>query len=141
MTGEVFIDTGVWVALLRKNDARHRDAAREWKRLTRDRARLMTSSFVLSESATRLRYDAGLPAALALRDRMRIAGSRGLLRLVWVDEQTVEAGWQVMEKYPDLALSLTDATSAAVCRRMKIHTICGFDSDFRVMGFDVRPSG
>lgn len=140
MTGPVFVDTGAWIALLRKDDARHPDAARGWRRLVRDRARLVTSSFVVSESATRLRYDAGLPAAIAFRDRIRQAVDRGLLRVVWVDEEVAEAGWGFMERYADLALSLTDATSAAISTRLRIADVFTFDADFRPMGFNVYPA-
>lgn len=140
MTGAVFVDTGAWIALLRRDDTKHADAARGWKRLLRDRARLVTSSFVVSESATRLRYDAGLPAALAFRDRIEQAGDRGLLRVVWVDEEIAGAGWGVMERYADLALSLTDATSAAISTRLRIADVFTFDADFRPMGFSVYPA-
>lgn len=140
MTGAVFVDTGAWIALLRRDDTKHADAARGWKRLLRDRARLVTSSFVVSESATRLRYDAGLPAALAFRDRIEQAGDRGLLRVVWVDEEIAGAGWGVMERYADLALSLTDATSAAISTRLRIVDVFTFDADFRPMGFSVYPA-
>jgi predicted nucleic acid-binding protein len=136
----VFVDTGAWIALLRRDDTKHADAARGWKRLLRDRARLVTSSFVVSESATRLRYDAGLPAALAFRDRIEQAGDRGLLRVVWVDEEIAGAGWGVMERYADLALSLTDATSAAISTRLRIVDVFTFDADFRPMGFSVYPA-
>jgi predicted nucleic acid-binding protein len=139
VTGGVFVDTGAWIALLRKDDAKHMDAARGWARLLRDGARLITSSFVVSESATRLRYDAGLPAALAFRDRIRQAVDRGLLRVVWIDEEVADEGWGVLERYADLALSLTDATSAAIATRLRITDVFTFDADFRPMGFTLHP--
>jgi len=45
----------------------------------------------------------------------------------------------LLERYPDVRLSLTDAVSAAVARTYRIKEIFSFDADFRALGFVVRP--
>ena len=141
MKRDVFVDASAWIALLKANERVHPRALSYWRQLLEDRARLVTTSYVISESATRLRYDAGLPAALAFRERLRWAVSRGLLRIAWIDETVDAEGWQILAQHADVTLSLADATSAAVARRAKITEVFTFDGGFRSLGFDVQPVG
>jgi predicted nucleic acid-binding protein len=95
----------------------------------------------VSESATRLCYDVGLPAALAFRDRVAQAADLGVLQVVGIDDRDATEGWSLMGRHADLSLSFTDATSAAVARRLAVTDVFGFDADLRAMGFVVHPSG
>jgi predicted nucleic acid-binding protein len=61
------------------------------------------------------------------------------LRLAWIDWRLEREGWNILERYADVGLSLTDATSAAVARQAKVAVVFGFDADFRALGFDVQP--
>lgn len=133
-----FVDAGAWIALL---DSTDRNAARAaaWFRADRGR-RLITSNYVLDEAATRLRYDAGLPHALQLRDRVREAITLGKLGCIWVDEAVERDAWAILERYADIKLSFTDATTAVIARSQKIQAIFGFDRDFEALGFQLVPS-
>lgn len=100
---------------------------------------MLTTNYVVDESATRLRYDSGLHAALAFRSMLQAAGRTGSLRILWVDPRTEAQGWDLLARSADVRLSLTDAISAAVARRSRIGRIFGFDEDFRALGFDLLP--
>ncbi len=139
MRKTAFVDTGAWIALVNARDIKHAAAAACLEALNLEGARLLTSNYVVDESATRLRYDVGLPAALALRSRLDQAVERGFARVAWVDPRSEAEAWGLMESHPDLKLSLTDATSAVVCRRAKVETVFGFDGDFRALGFQLVP--
>lgn len=102
--------------------------------------RLLTTNYVTEEAATWLRYHTGLGTALTFRRALEEALSRRRLRVVWVDPRLEREGWEIMERYADVALSLTDAVSAAVARRAKVTEVFGFDADFRALGFDVQPA-
>jgi predicted nucleic acid-binding protein len=93
----------------------------------------------MDETATHLRYALGLPAALAFHRAVERAVAEGLLRLRWIDPRLEREAWELLERYRDVPLSLTDATSAAVARRAKVREVFGFDSDFRALGFDLQP--
>jgi uncharacterized protein len=136
----VFVDTGGWLALLRRDDRMHERARRFYGRLVADRARLLTTNYVVDETATRLRYDAGLGAALAFRAALDRSTAGGGLRIAWIDPKLEREGWDVFGQHADVALSLTDAVSAVVARRAKVRQVFGFDADFRALGFDVQPS-
>lgn len=100
---------------------------------------MLTTNYVVDESATRLRYDSGLRAALAFRSMLQAAGRTGSLRILWVDPRTEAQGWDLLAGSADVRLSLTDAISAAVARRSRIGRIFGFDEDFRALGFELLP--
>lgn|GEM_PF-7115574 len=70
---------------------------------------------------------------------MERAVAVGLLRLRWMDPRFEREAWELLERYRNVPLSLTDATSAVVARRAKVREVFGFDSDFRALGFDVQP--
>jgi predicted nucleic acid-binding protein len=135
----VFVDTGAWLAFLSRDDQYHSLAVARYRELADDRARLVTSNYIVDETATRLRYGVGLKAALGFHQMVLGAVAGGRLRVAWVDEKTEAEGWRLLEQYADVPLSLTDATSAVVARSRRITEIFGFDSDFGAMGFAVQP--
>jgi uncharacterized protein len=133
----VLVDTGAWIALVRKRDA-HYEEATAWYKATATNP-LLTTNYVLDEAVTRLRYDAGLTYALRFRKHIDRAVAGGRLQRVWVDPGIEDEAWTILERYPDVALSFTDATSAAVAKRAKIREVFGFDGDFRALGFELVP--
>ena len=102
--------------------------------------RLVTTSYVVAETATRLRYDVGLAAALRLRESLAEAARAGSLRIVWIDRGLEAKGWEILAQYADVPLSLTDATTAAVARAQRIRELFAFDDDFAALGLIVAPA-
>ena len=100
---------------------------------------LLTSNLVLAETATRLRYDAGLRRALAFRDLVDEAESLGQLTVRRADQQLEARAWSLMERYADLALSFTDCAGAITAREASADAVFGLDADFRVLGFVLEP--
>jgi len=135
----VFADTGGWIALLSRDDRWHDPTRRRYAELAATGVRLITNNYVVDEVATRLRYDAGLAAALGFRDMLAAASKAGRVRLAWIDERLHEAGWAILEQYADVPLSLTDAVSAAQARSFRLTEVFGLDRDFEALGFTVLP--
>jgi predicted nucleic acid-binding protein len=136
----VFVDTGAWIALLEGDDMLHEGARAYYEAHVASRDRLLTTNYVVDESATRLRYDAGLEAAMLFRRTLDEAMALGRLRTAWIDQRLEREAWNLLERYADVELSLTDATSAVVARRARVSEVFGFDGDFRALGFDVQPA-
>lgn len=103
-------------------------------------ARLVTTNYVVDETATRLRYDVGLAAALRFRDRLAEAERIGRLRVVWIDRASEARAGGILEQYADLPLSLTDGTTAAVARAQRVRELFAFDDEFAALGFIVAPA-
>lgn len=135
----VFVDTGAWIALLNRGERLHSKARETYASFSGQGTRLATSSDVLDETTTRLRYDIGLKAALAFRDAVESAQQKRLLRVIWVDANIHRQAWALLERHRDVELSFTDATSSAIARELKSKTVFGFDGDFRSLGFELIP--
>ncbi len=100
----------------------------------------MTTSYIVDEAATRLRYDLGLDDALRFRDTIQEAERTKRLRIVWIDRRLADAAWSLLEQYADVPLSFTDATTVAVARSRRIREIFAFDDDFEAAGLSVGPT-
>jgi len=127
------------IALVWRRDAEHDRVRRHFARLKESGDLLVTSNLVLAETATRLRYDAGLPLALAFRDVVDEAATTGRLTVRYADGQTEAKAWAVMAQYADLTLSFTDCVGAVTAREAPASAVFGLDNDFRVLGFAVEP--
>jgi predicted nucleic acid-binding protein len=110
-----------------------------YRKLRESRATLLTSNLVLAETATRLRYDAGLPAALAFKTLVEEAEGAGLLTVRYADADLDSRAWELMEQYDDLALSFADCAGAVTAREARADAVFGLDSDFTVLGFALEP--
>jgi predicted nucleic acid-binding protein len=112
---------------------------RHFARLRENGDLLVTSNLVLAETATRLRYDAGLPHALAFRDVVDEAASSGRLAIRYADAAAEVKAWAVMAQYADLTLSFADCVGAVTAREAPASAVFGLDNDFRVLGFALEP--
>lgn len=135
----VLVDTGAWIALLSRDDQYATAATEHYRHLRAAGARLVTTNYVVDETATRLRYGAGLAAALAFKNMLDSAVEAKFLRVLSVDETIERAAWRVLERYADATLSLTDATSIAVAQKARVGEVFSFDRDFEAAGLLVQP--
>lgn len=107
--------------------------------LREERAGLLTSNLVVAETATRLRYDAGLIAAIGFRDLIERAVDAGRLTIRYVNEDLEREAWGLMERYSDQMLSFADCAGAATAREAGVETVFGLDADFFTLGFGLEP--
>ena len=135
----VVVDTGAWIALLSRADQHAVAATQRYGDLSGEGVRLITTNYIVDETATRLRYGAGLDAALAYRRMLDDSVAARRLRITWIDETIEREAWRILEQYRDVTLSLTDATTAVTARRTRIEEIFGFDRDFEALGLLVLP--
>ena len=132
----IFVDSGAFVAIGDRNDAHHR-AAIDWLRSYS--GRFITSSDVLDESATRLRYDGGLASAERFRELIEAMEQRQRLEIVWTSRELHQNAWDVLARYPDVTLSFTDALSIAIAEARGCDAMFAFDRDFLAVGVPMVP--
>lgn len=133
----IYVDSGAFIALVRRKDRQHPRIRQHFEGLLAEGSRLITSDPAVAETATRLRYDVGLEAALAFRRALTSASGRLTIRDS--DAKLRAAAFDFMAHYADLRLSYADAMGAAVAREAKASAVFGLDDDFRVLGFSLEP--
>jgi len=133
----IFSDTGAWIALSDKSDQYHHNAVRIYSELKNRKERFVTSDYVLDETLTRLRYDAGYRIAVKFLDAIAASQESGILSVVRIDDMLFAKAVSVFRKYDSAVLSFTDCTSFALCREYGIHQAFAFDSHFSMMGISL----
>ncbi len=127
----IFVDTGAFLALYRKRDQYHREAARLWPSLDRP---LLTSNHVVDEVATLLGRLVGFRTAA---DRVEDLYASRSIEVLSSDRQDEVEAVRWMRKYSDHEISFTDCVSFAMMRRHGIRTAFTFDRHFRDAGFRI----
>jgi len=94
---------------------------------------------VVAETATRLRYDAGLRHALVFRDLVEEAEQRGRLVVRRADAELEAKAWDIMGRFADLTLSFADCAGTVTAREGSAAAVFGLDRDFLALGFALEP--
>lgn len=132
----IFVDTAAFLARHLERDQYHERASKAWKRLRVERARLVTSNFVLDELFTLLARRASYAFAAG---RARHILSSEELEILRPDLETEIEAVDLFEKYADQKISFTDCTSFVLMRQHKIRQVFSFDRHFELAGFDLWP--
>lgn len=131
----VFVDTWAWVAMIDKSDSDHETAKQANQKLHAEKFAFTTSNFVVGETITTLRYQAGHQAAIVFHLLLGQLLDSGVLTMLRVTETVEEEAWQIFTKYHDQDFSWVDCTSFALMKREKLQEAFTQDHHFRVMGF------
>jgi len=130
----LFVDTGALVALYRRDDSRHADAAAFIA--SAGNTELHTCNLVFSETMTLLASHHGQDAAV--RFGTDYFASRRLV-VHYADETLERSTLAVLRAYRDKRLSFTDASAIAIVRTEDLDGVFGFDEDFRRCGVALYP--
>ncbi|MBS0619383.1 MAG: PIN domain-containing protein [Spirochaetes bacterium] len=130
----IFIDTGAFVARFLTKDNLHSKAVKTWAKIQKAPVFCVTSSAVLSETATLLARRAN-PIFAAEKIRTIYTSPRFLI--LRSTEDTELQALKLMTKYADLPLSYVDALTVILMRSQALKTIFSYDADFRVLKFSL----
>jgi uncharacterized protein len=130
---QVFVDTVALLALINADDELHRRTVEVYNELSRDRAPLLTTEWVLAEflnGASSLPMRAG---ALALHAALR-ASSR--VTIVEVSHDSWERGLALYAARSDKEWSFVDCASMAECEPRQIRRVLTRDHHFKQAGLE-----
>ena len=116
----IMIDTSGLLAALFSDQNRHEECARALREATPP---LIVSPFVLAELDYLITKFAGVDAAIALLEEIE----RGAYELAVVDEFTILHSREVIERYRDLNVGLTDASIVVLADRYSAYTVLTLD--------------
>jgi predicted nucleic acid-binding protein len=132
----LFVDTSAWCALYDRGDAGHGRVLASWEALREERARFVTSDYVLSETLTVVRFHAGLRLAVQLGEWVQQSSVVSLQRVtptLWQD------AWDIFRSYEDKGFSFVDCTSFALMRQLDLPEALALDHHFAQAGFMILP--
>ena len=132
----VFLDTGYLLALELANDQHHEAALQHWRQVSRDRPGLVTTSYVLNETATFFNSRGYHSKAVSIGTTLLESPT---VDLVHVDEPLLLEAWSYFRKHHDKRFSLTDCVSFVVMSGTGIQTAYAFDRNFIQAGFSTEP--
>jgi predicted nucleic acid-binding protein len=128
----IFVDTWAWRAVADRGDAGHSLAVGINRDLRRRGERLVTTDYVLDESATGLRRWVGASGAARWLSSTKALVEDAAVELVWTSEARFEAASllfaELNGKFPEL--SFTDCLSFAIMRELHIDAAFTADDHF-----------
>lgn len=128
----VFVDTSAWYAVADRGDANHLLAGRLFTSLIAEKAQLVTTNYVVSETYTLLRVRLGAEAAHAFLRSVRASMQA---QRIFVQSEWEAAAEELLLQYADHDFSYVDATSFVTMRRLSIDEAFTFDRHFAAAGF------
>ena len=131
--GKVFLDTGIYIALLNKRDRHHRQAVALFGGLKPD---WYTSILVWSEAHSWFLHRHGENAARTFRT---LASSLEGLEILGADLSVHEETLQMLDRMRGARLTYVDASSLALMARHEIRTAWSTDYDLSLTGAAVVP--
>jgi uncharacterized protein len=139
MMNRVFVDTGGWIACIIKKDKYHSFAKEYFIELGKNNVSLVTSNYVICETLTWLNYNKYHDSAVKQMKIWKEAEQLGHLSVYWVDRDITKEADEIFKRYFDQKLSFADCASFAICRKLSITKIFGFDKHFNTLGFLLSP--
>lgn len=136
---KIFIDTGAWIALIISGDNFHKKAISFYHDL-KPNVEKYTSSHVIAETFTWLRYQVGFTYASQFLSIVREASSMNALNILKDEESILEHAEQLLLDFYDQKLSYVDAVSMSLMSKKGITKVFGFDSHFYLMKFELFPN-
>jgi predicted nucleic acid-binding protein len=135
----VFVDTSAWIALGSQDDQYHQPAVDFFKILDSERARLVTSDFVLCETYTGLSGTVRPQVIESFRNWVFSSMDKGRLILERVGPGIFDAAWDILMRYYEHGPSYTDCTSIVIAESISADCAFAFDNHFPIMGVDAQP--
>ncbi len=129
---KVFVDTAAWIALANTDDELHLRAGQIMSGLLNQKARLVTTEFVLLEVADALAAPRLRSTTIQFINRLRQAP---ILRIISLGEDLLANGWLFYSQRLDKDWGLTDCTSSVVMFSEQITEAFTSDRHFEQAGF------
>ncbi|MBI3466335.1 MAG: type II toxin-antitoxin system VapC family toxin [Planctomycetes bacterium] len=132
MSRELFVDTSGFFALLVRRDSKHQAARRILRRSRDELRRLVTTDYVLDETATLLKSRGEGRLADDLFNRVFQSAA---CRVEWTDEERFAKLRPFFLKHLDQAWSFTDCLSFWIMKEFGLKDALTTDAHFEQAGF------
>jgi predicted nucleic acid-binding protein len=124
---QVLIDSDAFVGWILEDDTNHTLASDRFNRLIAERKRLVTTSFVVAETATVLSHLAGQETA---RMFLRNLVESHRFPMIFIEESLYSHALHLFKSQEKRGTSVTDCANVAVAREFEIPQILSFDAAY-----------
>jgi len=133
----VLFDTGALEAIVDSRDRYHTQAAQCLERLKTLAYPFYVTPLIIAETQRRLLYkpELGIPVATRFLEGMY----EGFAQIIRSNEEDERQALVYIQRYADQKLTLTDAVSMAVMKRLGLRYVFSFDWHFTLLGFQMLP--
>ncbi|OGH19271.1 MAG: hypothetical protein A3F31_03060 [Candidatus Levybacteria bacterium RIFCSPHIGHO2_12_FULL_38_12] len=136
---KVFIDTSAWISYSLSKQPKHLTIKSLVKQLSKKGIIIHTSNDVIDETVTRLIYDTDLKITKRFINLINDGIKNSNIIELWVDEQIQSEAFEIVQKFFEHKLSLTDATTIALVKKFDVESVISLDSDFKKVGISTLP--
>jgi predicted nucleic acid-binding protein len=136
---KIFIDTSAFLALLAQDQNIHLTAKKTLSELQKEHTIFFTSSFVLSETYTRIIYDLNITIAEKFHQMIVTGEKVGFMQVFWIDQILDPEIYNFYRKFSEHKFSYTDASSYLLVKKFRLDGIFTFDKSFKKVGLSVNP--
>ncbi len=138
MSPKAFIDSSAWIAYYFSDEPGHIRIKNIIKNFIKENLIIATSNDIIDETITLLIY-AKPKLATKFIEFIKKNILANTITQLWVDEQIQAEAFEIVEKYAEHKLSLTDATTVALVKKFSIESVISLDSDFLKIGILTLP--
>ena len=137
MLQKIFLDSSAFLALEDESDQYH-IAALQFREqvLRKGRYEIITSSYILDETLTLIRFKISIKASIDFSKKIR---KSEVVRKVRVSKEIEDKALDTFERYADKDFSFTDCVSFVIMWKMRIKEVFAFDQHFDQMEFIRKP--
>jgi uncharacterized protein len=132
----IFVDTGPFLARYLVKDQFHQHAVNCWAELKKSSEKLVTSSFVLDETATLLGRRAG---NIFAAERLNNIYASHAIQIWRPDRDDELRALEMFAKFSDQGVSFTDCVSFTLMSSRHVQQVFTFDRHFDSAGFKRLP--
>lgn len=122
---QILVDSDAFVGLLLEKDAHHERSARLFAEIASQQVPILTTSFVVAETATVLSHRVGQELARIFLDEVI---EQGRFPTVFVTEALQQQAIKIFKMQESRGTSMTDCVNVAIMQQLQISTIFSFDA-------------
>lgn len=135
---KVFIDTSAWMAYYLSDEPDHIRVKNLIKGFIKKHITIVTSNDIIDETVTNFIYVKPKVAKKFIEFIQQATIMNTVIQL-WVDEEIQNEAFELVQKFSEHKLSLTDATTIVLVQRFNIKSVVSLDSDFKKVSLHVLP--
>jgi len=128
----IFIDTSAIIAFMNEDDEFYKDSFNIFSNLLEERAKIISSNYILLETMLILKNRIGIEAVKVLKNDIL-----PVIKTCWIDEDIHNFCVNTQIAANRKKVSFVDFTSFEIMRRLNIRQAFTYDNHFEDMGFEI----